>query len=93
MLWLALPSLLLGVYLFRKATNTECEAEILREESFPFKDDVVKNLSHLTKLDGQGNLPLEFFAKFYSLIIRYQASAQDEVMKPFIEKRRQIAKG
>jgi hypothetical protein len=92
MFWEALPTVLLGLYLFRKASNTECEGETLKEESFPFKEDVVKNLSHITKLDGQGNLPLEFFAKFYSLIIRYQASAQDEVTKPFIEKRRQIAK-
>jgi hypothetical protein len=92
MFWGALPSVLLGLYLYRKVANTECEGDTLKEETFPFKEDVAKNLSHLTKLDAHGNLPLEFFAKFYSLIIRYQNSAQDEVTKPFIEKRRQIAK-
>ena len=45
------PALLLGLYLYPKSKN-ECEGEGLEEESFPFKEDVKKNLSHLTKLDA-----------------------------------------
>ena len=62
MLW-SLP-LLFGLFFLPK--TSECEGEspeplVEDMQDYPFKLDVEKHLSGVTKLDGEGHLPIEFF--------------------------------